>query len=292
MALELRLTVEVTGGPEPLTLELPADAPAAWADPATNLLAQAYAAGCAAAGAASPTGRLRVTAPIPLARGLGSSAAAVVAGLAAAAAVHRHRPDPVSLLELATGFEGHPDNVAAALLGGCALTVRGGDGTLLARRIPVPRGLGAVLFVPDRELETRAARAVLPRSVGLAEAVFNSGRCALLVHALCSGELDCLGWAMEDRWHQPARTALLPWLPALIAAARAAGAYGACLSGAGPTVLALTPTRPGSRQAVGRALAAAAARAGLAGRVMLLPLAAHGLLREPLAAPPVPEGRG
>lgn len=271
-------------GPAPLALALPAGAPAGWRVPATNLLARAYAAGCAAVGGGPPTGLLRVTAPIPLARGLGSSAAAVVAGLGAADAVGGGRLGPVRMLQLASELEGHPDNAAAALLGACTLTVRSVDGELVARRVEVPRELTAVLFVPDRELETRVARSVLPRTIPLADAVFNAGRCALLVHALSTGDLASLGPAMEDRWHQPARARLLPWVPDLIRAARAAGAYGACLSGAGPTVLALVAGRPEPRRAVGRALERAADAAAVPGSVRVLALATRGLVVGPLPA--------
>lgn len=261
---------------------MPKGSPAGWSDPATNLLARALAAGCEAGGGGPPSGLVRVTAPIPLARGLGSSAAAVVAGLGAASACCGGRLSADRILSLATAIEGHPDNAAAALLGGLAVTVRDGDGQPTARHVPAPTGLEAVLFVPDRELATRAARAVLPVAVPLADAVFNAGRCALLVHAFCSGDLPCLGLALEDRWHQPARARLLPWMPELIAAARAAGAYGACLSGAGPAVLALTASRPGPRRAVSQALTTAAARAGVGGAVRVLALAPRGMVTEPL----------
>src|SRR5206468_64647 len=94
-------------------------------------------------------------------------------------------------------------------------------------------------YIPDQELATSAARAVLPKEVPMDDAIFNLSRAAMLVAALAQGRYDLLGEAMEDRLHQPARAGLLPWLPELLAAARKAGAYGASLSGAGTTVCAL-----------------------------------------------------
>ena len=131
---------------------------------------------------------------------------------------------------------------------------------------PVPLGapLRAALFIPDEELSTSAARAVLPRQVSLQDAVFNLSRAALLVAALAAGRLDLLGEAMTDRLHQPARATLLPWLPALLAEARAAGAAGAALSGAGTTVCALCA--PETAPAVVRALSQAASTRGVPGR--------------------------
>ena len=174
---------------------------------------------------------------IPLARGLGSSAAASVAGLVAGNAL---MGDPLSqdqLLSLATQLEGHPDNVAPALLGGLVIVVRHA-GELLCHKVIVPSDLTAALFVPEVSVPTEEARRVLPAQVSRADAVHNLGRVALLVAALQQREYHLLDAATRDRLHQPHREKVFPAMPALLDAARHAGALGALRSGAGSTVLA------------------------------------------------------
>lgn len=237
-----------------------------------NAVYRAVARAFAACGRPAPTLRLVCQNRIPLARGLGSSAAAVVAGLALG---NRLLGDPLSaeaLLALATELEGHPDNVAPCLLGGLRVVTTGGDRALQSS-VPVPPGLGTVAFVPDFELDTAAARRLLPARVPLADAVHNVGRTALLVAALASGRLELLRAATADRLHQPYRQEVFPALPALIDAALGAGALGAFLSGAGPTVLALVS---GDGAEVARGFERAAARLGLAGRAVALAISADG----------------
>src|SRR5262249_49799566 len=136
------------------------------------------------------------------------------------------------VLRTAVEMEGHPDNVVPALLGGAQISVRDAEGRVVSCAIPMKVQLKAALYIPDQELATSAARAVLPREVPLEDAVFNLGRAALMVAALAQGRLELLREAMEDRLHQQARSGLLPWLPALLEAARGGGALGAALSGA------------------------------------------------------------
>jgi homoserine kinase len=167
---------------------------------------------------------------IPLTGGLGSSAAAIVAGLLAAARIGG-RSD-VDLLAAATSLEGHPDNVAAALLGGVVVCADG-----RADRIDPPAGIGAVLLVPEAAVRTAAARAALPHSVPLADAVFNTAHGALLLLGLATGDRDLVARGLVDRLHQPARAHLFPRSYALLGRARELGALGATISGAGPTVL-------------------------------------------------------
>ncbi|MBI4425610.1 MAG: homoserine kinase [Elusimicrobia bacterium] len=202
--------------------------------------------------------RLRLTNRIPVARGLGSSAAARLAALLAARAVWKEPStegdsrENDSLLDQACALEGHPDNVVPALLGGLRLSVRDGD-RLLQVPLKSPKGLAAVVCVPDFELSTEKARAVLPATVDRADAVFTSGRVALLVHALETGRYELLRVAMQDVLHQPYRRALVPGLRTVLEEAAAAGAFGAALSGAGPSVLAFAP-RGARAAAVGRAM--------------------------------------
>ncbi len=201
---------------------------------------------------------------IPLARGLGSSAAAVVAGLVAADALTGGRLDERRQLQLACELEGHPDNAAAALLGGFVVVAMV-DGRPEAVRFDVPTRLRAVLFVPDRPLETAAMRAALPRDVPHRDAVFNVSRGALAVAAIASGRYTLLRQATEDRLHEPYRAAVYPELPMLVMAARRVGALGACLSGAGSSIIAFADDEP-TLDAAGRAMAEAAGEQGLAGR--------------------------
>lgn len=202
---------------------------------------------------------------IPLGRGLGSSAAATVAGLFAADVLTGGRLDERRQLDLACELEGHPDNAAAALLGGFVVVTMVG-GRPEAVRFDVPSRLHAVLFVPDRALATSAMRSALPRDVPHRDAVFNVGRVALAVAAFASGRLGLLAAATEDRLHEPYRATVFPELPALVAAARSAGALGACLSGAGSSVIAFADELPVLDE-VGDALAREAASLGLPGRV-------------------------
>ena len=177
---------------------------------------------------------------IPLARGLGSSAAAWVGGLVAGNALLGSPLDPQALLALAARAEGHPDNVAAALLGGLTVAYGGADGAR-ALSLPVPPGLRFIVLVPEVSMPTAEARAILPQSVPRADAVFNVQRVALLLASLQAGRVDLLPAALEDRLHEPYRLRLFPWMTAVTTAARAAGALGCVLSGAGPSLLAVAP---------------------------------------------------
>jgi homoserine kinase len=205
---------------------------------------------------------------IPAARGLGSSAAAWVGGIAAGAAFLGEPLDRAALLRLAARAEGHPDNVAAAIYGG--LTVAGGEGrAVVAVSVPVPRALVWVALTPEITSSTAEARAVLPLKVARADAVFNVQRVALLLASLQAGRFDTLGAALDDRLHQPYRRRLFPWMPAVITAARDAGALGSVLSGAGPSILAVAPGAAES-DAVAAAMEKALARAGVAGSARAL----------------------
>ncbi len=174
---------------------------------------------------------------IPLARGLGSSAAATVAGVVAANELLGGELDLSTQLRIATEIEGHPDNAAAGLLGGFVVSAMTPDG-VQAVRFDTPRDLRAVLFVPDLRLSTDVMRRTLPAKVPLEDAVANLGAVAVGVAGMATGRTDLLRWLTVDRLHEPYRAKGYPQLPRLVAAARDAGALGACLSGAGSTVLA------------------------------------------------------
>jgi homoserine kinase len=174
----------------------------------------------------------RIRSQIPLTGGLGSSAAAIVCGLRAADHLFELDAD---LLEHAVAIEGHPDNVAAALSGGFVVCV---DGASV--RFDPPAGLEAVVVIPHESVRTAEARAALPAEVPMADAIANIAHGALLVLGLERGDWDLVGRGLVDRLHQPRRAHLYPRSMELIEDARAMGAVGASISGAGPTVLVWT----------------------------------------------------
>lgn len=259
----ITVTAGVRGAPSVggLDVELLAEAP--------NLVEAAMERLAAEARLLLPPHTLHVENGIPVARGMGGSAAAVVGGLLAANALLDEPFDRLGgeiedpLLRAATDIEGHADNVAAALYGGIVVADGG-----IAFALSDGADLRAVLFVPAVTLPTQEARAALPTEVPHRDAVRNVGNVAMLVAALIDHEYEAIGRFMRDRLHQPYRAALIPWLTPLIAASEAAGAYGACLSGAGPSVLALA--KPAAAKQVAAAMRAAAAQGGYAGKVLTL----------------------
>jgi homoserine kinase len=261
------LLVRVTpGGAELRISRIAGEGEARLARDASNRLIQAAHLAAEAAGRAPGELRaqLEVHSSIPLRRGLGSSAAAALAGALLADRLLDGAIGEERALAVAVRLEGHPDNVVPSLRGGAQVAVLDASGKVVSCPVPLGAPLRAALFIPDEELATSAARAVLPQTVKLGDAVYNLGRAALLVAALQAGRLDLLAEAMDDRLHQPARATLLPWLPSLLAAAREAGAAGAALSGAGTTVLALCA--PGDAHDVARAMREAAQARGVPGR--------------------------
>ena len=183
--------------------------------------------------------RLRVANRIPVARGLGFSGAARLAGILAANALIGEPLDRKKILDLAAELEGHPDNVVASMVGGFVVSCLTEEGVRFVRIEPPP-GLKLVLAIPEVPLETQKARLALPEEIPFSTAVFNLGRCALLVAALAKGDFDALEAAIQDRLHQPYRERLVPFMRDVVEAARRAGARGAALAGAGPTIVALT----------------------------------------------------
>lgn len=171
----------------------------------------------------------RIRSEIPLAGGLGSSAAAIVAGTMAAD--HLFEMD-IDLLAQSSAVEGHPDNVAASLLGGFVVCADG-----RATRFEPPTGLEALAVVPAEAVRTSAARAALAEQVALSDAVFNVAHAALLTLGLARGDWDLLARGLQDRLHQQQRSELFPRSYDLAMRAQELGALGATISGAGPTVL-------------------------------------------------------
>lgn len=171
----------------------------------------------------------RIRSEIPLIGGLGSSAAAIVAGMLAAD--HMFELD-ADLLSLASEMEGHPDNVAAALLGGFVVCADG-----QASRLQPPTGLEALAVVPREPVRTQAAREALPEQVPLSEATFNVAHGALLMLGLANGNWDLVARGLKDSLHQRRRAPLFPRSYELMGRAAELGALGGTISGAGPTVL-------------------------------------------------------
>jgi homoserine kinase len=205
---------------------------------------------------------------IPLDRGLGSSAAATVAGVVAGNALLGEPLSSAEQLRLACEIEGHPDNAAAALLGGFTVSTVTPDG-VEAIRFDAPRDLRAVLFIPDLRLGTEEMRRALPEQVPLLDAVANLGAVALGVAGIATGRYDLLRFLTVDRIHEQYRAAAYPQFPLMIEAAREAGALGACLSGAGSTIIAFVDSMAGITR-VEAAFGAAAANVDLPGLVAVV----------------------
>ncbi len=214
--------------------------------------------------------KIRMANQVPLSRGLGSSAAATVGGLLAANALLLQPLSMREVLRLATAIEGHPDNAAAALLGGFVVSAALETG-VESIRFDVPRDLRIVVFIPELRLSTKSMRGVLPATVPFADAVANLGRVALGVAGLAAGRNDLFGALTQDRLHEPYRAAVFPQLPVMVAAARQAGALGACLSGAGSTIIAFADSRA-SVNRIAAAFSATAAASDLPGRTEIMPV--------------------
>lgn len=278
VALDLYLRLRVLdarpGHGDRLDLEFATPAPTG-----DNRLESAYRMACARFGTPPMALRVLVSSEIPMAAGLGSSAAAAVGGLRLYEAARGTALDPDDLLSLASALDGHPDNVSASVCGGITLSCQCDDGRIIARSWEWPPAIRFIVATPDAALETKTARGVLPASIPLADAVANLQRALLFVRALESGDYGDLREALKDRWHQPARAALVPGMAEAIAVDHPA-VLGVCLSGAGPSVIALA--------APGRADEAAAVLGGLYRRLgvphTIRNLGAHGsaLARGPI----------
>ncbi|MDO4436372.1 MAG: homoserine kinase [Coriobacteriaceae bacterium] len=184
--------------------------------------------------------RLHIDTDVPVARGLGSSSTCVVAGIMAAAALTGHTVDRSELVRLATAVEGHPDNVAPAILGGavCSFTPTGGLPQCL--RYDVHPSLRFITVIPPYEVHTSEARKVVPQSVPLADAVWQMGRIAGMTRGLETGNLELISAANDDRLQEPYRRALIPDYAAIRATCLDGGAGTLWISGSGSTLMAVT----------------------------------------------------
>lgn len=218
--------------------------------PEDDLLYAGFIAACAAGGCAVPE-RLAfsVDSGIPVARGLGSSSAALVAGASLADGALSLGLGPHQLAELCTRIEGHPDNVAPAVFGGAMLGVSFEVQHWVFAPLPVHPSLAFVFIIPPYPIETAVSRAILPREVAHEIAVSAAGKGAALAHGLATGDGALLQIAFDDVLHVPYRRVLVPGLDGVHDAACAAGAYGATLSGSGPTLVAVAPQEAAERVA-------------------------------------------
>ncbi len=187
-----------------------------------------------------PAVQLDINLGFPLARGLGSSATAIVGGLVGANALAGFPLSQTEVMNLAIAMEGHPDNVVPALLGNCQLSVAASETDWEICEIPWHSSIIPVVAIPNFELSTAEARRVLPTEYSRADAIFNTAHLGLLVRGLETGETQWLRVAMRDKIHQPYRQSLIIGYEAVRSAAIQAGAYELVISGAGPTLLALS----------------------------------------------------
>lgn len=259
----LRVTARVReSAAPPTTIERSGSLGSLDVPPAADLVYRGFAAACRWAGRDVPPGlALAADSAIPVARGLGSSAAATVAGAAAARALLALPLDRDALAALCSEVEGHPDNVAPAVYGGATLVLSGSDG-LIVTPLAVHDSLALAFAVPEFTVETRRARAALPATLPHAQAVRGAAKAAALVQGLAHADARLLGAALDDVLHVPFRRALVPGYDVVTAAAQEAGAFGATLSGSGPTIVAIAPRAAAG--AVGRAMVRAWRGAGLA----------------------------
>ena len=218
-----------------------------------NLIYRAMAYAARSEGVSLPPLRLAVKTEIPLSRGLGSSAAAIVGGVKLCGLITGLELSNEKVLEYATRYEGHPDNVAAALFGGFVMTCLTHDRSVIALKKSWPADLKVLIVSPSFRVATKLAREALPRNVTRDDAVHNLQRSALFVGALSAGQYDLLWEAMRDRLHQERRQTLVPGLGDVLAIPKMPGLLGLALSGAGPSVLAIVT---GSFDEIGETIAA------------------------------------
>lgn len=206
---------------------------------ASNLIYRAMAFAARREGVSLPPVELEVHNEIPLASGLGSSGAGIVAGIKLSSLLTNHQIADQSILNYATEFEGHPDNVSASLCGGFTISCVREDRTVVSAKFDWPAQVRVVVVSPHSQLPTHVARAALPRMVSRANAVHNLQRSALFTAALAQQKYELFWEAMCDQLHQPQRESLVPGLAEALALPRIDGLLGVALSGAGPSILAL-----------------------------------------------------
>ena len=208
---------------------------------------------------------------ISLSSGLGSSAAAIMTGLLAGNALLESPLTNKDILNLAAEMEGHPDNVAPALLGGLVVSTMDNK-KVIAHQIPIGMDVHITIVLPDFHISTKQARAALPKKIIMKDAVHNISRAVLVTESFRTGDFELLGEAMTDTLHQPYRLKLMPGAQSAMDAAKEAGASAVALSGAGPSLIAFSKTESG----IGEAMKRAFEQVGLNARIFHLGVASHG----------------
>lgn len=221
-----------------------------------------------------PPMRIDVKTGIPLTRGLGSSASAIVGFLTCFDVLVHGKLDIGKILKYAIGIEGHPDNVAASLVGG--FIIAASDKSEVAYMRVVPQNLKVVVTVPSTFLSTRKARACLPDSYARKDVVFNIGRASMLSASIFSGNYDLLGFALHDRLHEHYREKLVKGFREVTHAAVRAGAYGSFLSGAGPSIAALAD--PSKAEKVAKAMQKAMTEFDAGAETLVVDVSAQGVI--------------
>lgn len=238
-----------------------------------DLLARGFRAACSAAGVPVAGAVIEATSDIPVGCGLGSSAAAIVAGVLLADAALELNLTRQQIVAIAETIEGHPDNVGPAVYGGAVLSVRTSAG-LVSTSLTIAAGLELVLAVPPFPSDTKAARALLPKTLPHSDAVLGASRAAALVQGLATGDRALLEAALDDVLHVPYRRGRIPGYSAVVEAAQAAGAFGATLSGAGSAILAIAPRERSA--GVGAAMISAWRAAGVEAELIRSSHPVHG----------------
>lgn len=188
-----------------------------------------------------PSGyRLFIKNGIPMARGLGSSAAAIVGGLKCANALLGFPLGDKKLLDLATEIEGHPDNVAPALLGGLIASTMKRDGRVVFKKIDPFKSLSTVVFIPEYEVSTKKSREVVPKNIPMCDVVHNMSNLSLMLVGFLTGDIDLISDTMDDCLHEPYRKNLIEGFDNFRKSAIDSGAFSFSLSGSGSTVIAYT----------------------------------------------------
>jgi homoserine kinase len=204
-----------------------------------NLIYQSFLQLYQKIGQTPPNIEIAIKLGVPLFRGLGSSATAIAGGLLGANALAKNPLSQTEVMNMAIAIEGHPDNVVPALLGSCQLSVKDGDNWQITP-IAWHQDIIPIVAIPDFELSTEEARSVLPNEYSRSDVIFNISRMGLLLRALETNQGSWLKAALADKIHQPYRQKLITGYEQVQQAAISAGAYGMVISGAGPTLLALT----------------------------------------------------
>ncbi len=225
----------------------------------SNALARAMASVFAEAGVPGRAARIVSENRIPTGRGLGSSAAVIVGGVLLGNALVDRPLSESRLFALATEIEGHPDNIAAAFYGGFTISADSGEDAIVYP-VSIGGGLAAVISLAREPLQTKRARRALPALVPHEDAAFNVGRASMFVAGITAGRADLIGAGMHDRLHEKYRAHLIEGFDDVVAALLDAGAVGAVLSGAGPTIIGLVPAAD-DETAYARAIAIAKAAA-------------------------------